>query len=175
MFRFLIKLWQSIKSWFRRNTSSSPPPSPKPELSDLEYENLLLELLEQVLQGSSWGQLQGFLMANKLEPDKLARWLNNFGKSWLLQPESHGELADRLLLLSRLATGELGEVARELGENLSNVKAYEEEEEENFAVNSNASLLTNPHSSDDQAIKLKPDDYQAWSKRGHAAYYLRWW
>ena len=103
MFRFLTKLWHWIKSWLRGDTSPSPPPSPQPELSDLEYENLLLELLSQVARGSSWGQLQGFLMAQKVEPDKLARWLKGFGKRWLLQPESHGELAHRLLLLTLFA------------------------------------------------------------------------
>ena len=145
MFRFLAQILQWIKGWFRQNPPavSSAPPIPEPELSDLEYENLLLELLEQVARGRSWGQIQGFLMARKLEPEKLARWLRGFGQRWLLQPESHGELAHRLLLLSRIATGELREVARELAEGLSRVDIADAEEEENSAVNANNALLTN--------------------------------
>ena len=149
MCRFLTKLWQWIKSWFRQNPSPSPPPSPQPKLSDLEYENLLLELLSQVAREDSWGKLQGFLIAKQVEPDELARWLKGFSKRWLLQPESHGELANRLLLLSRLARGELRQVAKELAEGLSVGETSEEEEE--------ASLITtNQHSVDRAYQKIIP-------------------
>ena len=90
MFRFLVRLCRWIKSWFKRNESPAvpapKPTSPKPELSDLEYESLLLELLEKVVQGSNWGKIQGFLFGKNLEPEKLASWLRKFGQGWLLQP-----------------------------------------------------------------------------------------
>ena len=147
MFRFLIRLWKWIKSCFRRNQSPAVT-SPKPELSDLEYENLLLELLEEVVQGSNWGEIQGFLIANNLEPEKLASWLRRFGQRWLLQPESHQELGHRLLLLSKIARGELREVTRELGQSIYIVK-NEEEELENAETTNNSSSLT-PSQSDAQ-------------------------
>ena len=152
MFRFLVRLCRWIKSWFKRNESPAvpapKPTSPKPELSDLEYENLLLELLEEVVQGSNWGEIQGFLFGNNLEPEKLASWLRQFGRRWSLQPESHQELGHRLLLLSKLAKGELREVTRELGQSIYIVKT-EAQDVENAETINNPSSLT-PSQSDAQ-------------------------
>ncbi len=117
MLNFFARLWRWVKSWFVRD-SPSPPPSPPPELSDLDYENTLSALLEEVARGGSWGQLQGVLLARNVDKERLARWLRRFGERWLAQPESHRELARRLVLLGERATGELGAVARRLGERL---------------------------------------------------------
>ena len=143
MFRFLIRVWQWIKSWFGRKkpqvVAVPQPTAPKPELSDLEYENLLAELLEEVVRGSSWGQIQGFLFANNLEPEKFASWLSRFGQQCLLQPESHHELGRKLLLLSKIAKGELREVTRELGKSLSSVETEEKAVKNSEAIKNKVS------------------------------------
>ncbi|NEP58391.1 MAG: tetratricopeptide repeat protein [Symploca sp. SIO2G7] len=117
MLKLLTKLWRWLKSWFVR-PSTAEPVAPHRELSDLEWENILGKLLEEVVQGKSWGQLQGFLLAKKVDKERLASWLQRFGERWLAQPESHQELAQRLVRLGAVATGELGVVARRLGEGL---------------------------------------------------------
>ena len=117
MLKFLAKLSRSIKGGFVRE----PPPSPLPHpdfRSDLEYEKLFKELLKKVEQGESWGQLQGFLIANQLDEKRLAQWLQGYGDRWLAQPMQNQELARRLVKLGQVATGELGTVARTLGERL---------------------------------------------------------
>ncbi|MGK7877330.1 MAG: tetratricopeptide repeat protein [Xenococcaceae cyanobacterium] len=118
MLKCLTRLWHRIKSPFVREPLPPPPPL-RPDFSDLEYENLFMGLLEKVDQGNSWGRLQGFLIANKVDKGRLAQWLRRFGEGWLAQPEVHQELAQRLMLLGQVATGELGEVASRLGERLS--------------------------------------------------------
>ncbi|ELS00853.1 hypothetical protein Xen7305DRAFT_00005540 [Xenococcus sp. PCC 7305] len=139
MFRFLDKLWKWIKGWFGQNkapeVNAYESTILKPGLSDLEYENLLAELLEEVVQGRNWGQIQGFLFGNNLEPEKLASWLRSFGQRWLLQPESHQELGHRLLVLSKIARDELREVARELGENLVSAITENEKRQHSETIN----------------------------------------
>ncbi len=172
MLRFLSNPCRYIKSRFVRNPSSpSPSPLPKPnQLSNLEYENLFLELLDKVEKGSSWGELQGFLIVKKLDKQHLAKWLRRFGEGWLEQPETHQELARRLGLLGRVATGELAEVAKSLSENLSCVG---EEENQETNKSSNQPIKAIPEAEEalasyDQALKLQPDYYLAWVNRGNA-------
>jgi tetratricopeptide (TPR) repeat protein len=84
----------------------------------LDYENVVLALLAEVALGKTWGQLQAFLISRNVNKERLAEWLQEFGQRWLTQPESHRELARRLVLLGERATGELGIVAKTLGERL---------------------------------------------------------
>ncbi len=84
-----------------------------------------MELLEGVNQGWSRGDVAGFLIAKRLKNAELAAWLRRFGDR-LSEGESGGdvaavdaieslqELAQRLLLLSRICDGELGNIAREI-------------------------------------------------------------
>ncbi len=152
MLQFLSNPCQYIKSRFVRNPSSpSPSPSPKPaEFSNLEYENLFMELLDKVEKGNSWGELQDFLIVKKLDKQRLASWLRSFGEGWLEQPETHQELARRLGLLGRVATGELAEVAKSLSEKLSCVG---EEENQNINQSSNHPIRAEPESNE-QGIEL---------------------
>ena len=119
MLKFFAKLWRWMRRWLVREPPPSPP-SPPAFRSDLEYENLLLALLQEVEQGISWGQIQGFLMANQLDRMRLAQWLQGYGDRWLAQQELTQELARRLILvmLGQVTTGELGTVARTLGKRL---------------------------------------------------------
>ncbi len=119
MLRLLRKLWNWLKGLLVR----TPQPTVTPltsEPDDIEYENILMALLEKVAEGKSWGELQGFLISRKVNPDKLAQWLQQFGQRWLEKPELHQELARRLIMLGGVATGRLGEVARGLGKDLQN-------------------------------------------------------
>ncbi|MDJ0536648.1 MAG: tetratricopeptide repeat protein, partial [Xenococcaceae cyanobacterium MO_207.B15] len=174
MLRFFSNLRRWIKSRFVRNPPPAPPPKPT-EFSDLEYEDLFMELLAEVAQGSSWGELQGYLTAKKLDQQRLASWLRGFGEGWLEQPEAHQELARRLGLLGRVATGELAEVAKSLSARLSFI-----EKEENQDTNWNnlgitlvdLGKLEEAVASYDQALKLQPDYPDAWNNRGNALWKL---
>lgn len=122
----LNKIWQFIKQLIQRllGTQPSPPPAPQktlpPPLTDAEYEAKFMELLEGVNQGWSRGDVAGFLIAKRLKNAELAAWLRRFGYR-LSEGEGGGdaveslqELAQRLLLLSRICDGELGNIAREI-------------------------------------------------------------
>ena len=88
-----------------------------------------MELLAGVNQGWSRGDIAGFLIAKRLKNAELAAWLRRFGAQ-LLETEGGGdvaaadaieslqELAQRLLLLSRISDGELGDVARGISREL---------------------------------------------------------
>ena len=125
----LNKIWQFLKQLIQRlfKTQPNPPTQQKPvppTLTDAEYEAKFMEILEGVNQGWSRGDVAGFLIAKRLKDGELAAWLHRFGVR-LLEGE-HGdvpatdaveslqELARRLLLLSRIRDGELGNVAREI-------------------------------------------------------------
>ncbi|MGB8686025.1 MAG: hypothetical protein WCD53_01605 [Microcoleus sp.] len=134
-------LKQLIQRLFK--TQPSHPPAQQkplpPTMTDAEYEAKFMELLEGVNQGWSRGDVAGFLIAKRLKDAELAAWLRRFGKNLLanaesaesektevlttnldqnLNPnssvESLQEMARRLLLLSRIRDGELGNVAREI-------------------------------------------------------------
>jgi hypothetical protein len=126
----LNKIWQFLKQLIQRlfKTQTSNPPAQQkplpPTLTDAEYEAKFMELLEGVNQGWSRGDVAGFLIAKRLKDVELAAWLRRFGARLLEGErgdvpatdavESLQELARRLLLLSRIRDGELGDVAREI-------------------------------------------------------------
>ncbi|MEG4345363.1 hypothetical protein QUB70_19120 [Microcoleus sp. A003_D6] len=125
----LNKIWQFLKQLIQRllgkTPPPAPPPAPRPTLTDAEYEAKFMEILEGVNQGWSRGDVAGFLIAKRLKDAELAAWLRRFGVRFL-EGESGGdvaaadavesvqELAQRLLLLSRIRDGELGDVARKI-------------------------------------------------------------
>ena len=131
----LNKIWQFIKQLIQRLFGTQPSPTPAqqkplpPTLTDAEYEAKFMELLEGVSQGWSRGNIAGYLIAKSIKSAELATWLRRFGDR-LLETESGGdvaavdaikslqELAQRLLLLSRISDGELGDVARGISREL---------------------------------------------------------
>ncbi|MEG3840464.1 hypothetical protein [Microcoleus sp. herbarium14] len=131
----LNKIWQFIKQLIQRLFKTQPahPPAPQkplpPTLTDAEYEAKFMELLEGANQGWSRGDVAGFIIAKRLKNVELAAWLRRFGVR-LLETEGGGdvaaadaieslqELAQRLLLLSRISDGELGDVARGISREL---------------------------------------------------------
>ena len=129
----LNKIWQFIKQLIQQlfGTKLSPTPVQQkplpPTLTDAEYEAKFMELLEGVNQGWSRGDVAGFLIAKSLKNAELAAWLRRFGAR-LLETESGGdvaavdaieslqELAQRLLLLSRISDGNWEMLRGELAE-----------------------------------------------------------
>ncbi|MBD1829919.1 tetratricopeptide repeat protein [Microcoleus vaginatus GB1-A2] len=127
----LNKIWQFFKRLFQRIFGTPTPPTPpeytaiRPTLTDAEYESKFMEILEGVNAGWSRGDVAGFLIAKRLKDRELAAWLGRFGQR-LLEGEhdntaatdavgSLQELAQRLVLLGRIGSGELSEVARQIG------------------------------------------------------------
>jgi len=126
----LDKIWRFLKQLIQRlfgtNRKIEPTtPQSGPTLTDAEYEAKLMELLEGVNQGWGKGGVAGFLIAKQIKNGDLAAWLRRFGDRLLAG--GHGgtaatdavvslqELARRLELLGRVAGGELGECAGNVG------------------------------------------------------------
>jgi hypothetical protein len=97
-------------------------------VTDAEYEAKFMELLEGVNQGWGKGDVAEFLLAKRIKDGDLAAWLRRFGDRLLAG--GHGgtaptdavvslqELARRLELLGRVAIGELGECAGNVGRDI---------------------------------------------------------
>ena len=118
MLRFLTRLWRWLKDRFFGNRSAAPAAavsSPRSPLSDLDYENALMAVLEEAEQGKSWGNLQGVLMLRHLSAVQLAQWLKAHSSRWVEQPEQHQELARRLVILGQVASEELATIALAIG------------------------------------------------------------
>jgi hypothetical protein len=75
------------------------------------YDQHLQKLLEQIAQGRSWGEVQGFMIGQGISKDKLAHWLQRSGTTWLAQQDSPAPVALQLLDLGQMARGELGSAA----------------------------------------------------------------
>ncbi|MEG4499973.1 tetratricopeptide repeat protein [Microcoleus sp. F10-C6] len=142
----LNKIWQFFKRLFQRLFGTPTPPTPPantaicPTLTDAEYESKFMEILEGVNAGWSRGDVAGFLIAKRLKDGELAAWLRRFGQR-LLEGEHDGtasaaavpslqELAQRLVLLGRIGSGELSEVARQIGREILTRFPLPEVEEE---------------------------------------------
>lgn len=126
----LNKIWQFLKRLIQRLLGTTPPPPPRntpihPTLTDAEYESKFMEILEGVNAGWSRGDVAGFLIAKRLKDGELAAWLRRFGTG-LFEGEhddtaatdavaSLQELARRLGLLGRMGSGELSQVAGDIG------------------------------------------------------------
>jgi len=194
MFGFLKRLWQWLKRWFGRRDEPTPPPVP-PAPDNTEYENVLMAVLEGVDGGYTWGNLQGLLMSRRVEPDGLAAWLASFGERWLEHPQSYQERAGQLIRLGQVAPGELGRVAGELGERLQGDSRVSDEGIGESSLPENTPEVSEAGASQDgsyedlieqgindgrrgdyssalayfdKAIKLKPDQHEAWGNRGVA-------
>ncbi|MEG4318232.1 MULTISPECIES: hypothetical protein [unclassified Microcoleus] len=130
----LNKIWQFLKQLIQRLLGTTPPPpppaAPRPTLTDAEYESKFMEILEGVNADWSRGDVTGFLIAKRLKDGELAAWLRRFGNG-LFEGENwqggHGgtaptdavaslqELARRMGLLGRIGSGELSQVAGNIG------------------------------------------------------------
>jgi len=148
----LDKILQFFKRLIQRIFGTPTKPSPpsenttiRPTLTDAEYESKFMEILEGVNAGWSRGDVAGFLIAKRLKDGELAAWLRRFGER-LLEGEhddaaamdavaSLQELAQRLVLLGRIGSGELSEVARQIGREILTRFPLPEVEEEDTKGN----------------------------------------
>ena len=161
-----------------------------PTLTDAEYEAKLMELLEGVNPGWGRGDVAEFLLAKRIKNGDLAAWLRRFGDRLLAG--GHGDaaatdavvslqkLARRLELLGRVAIGELGECAGNVGREIlvefssSSVEGDEvgDREAEEWKKRGNEQYMKGNFEWAiafwDKAIEIKPDYHVAWYNRGVA-------
>ena len=152
-----------------------------------------MEILEGVNAGWSRGDVAGFLIAKRLKDGELAAWLRGFGQR-LLEVEhdetaatdavaSLHELAQRLVLLGRIGSGELSEVARQIGrEILTRFPLPEVEEEDTkgrvieavFVGNGlGFSGEVNRRGAEGAEVESEVNvDAEAWCERGNEQYNL---
>jgi tetratricopeptide (TPR) repeat protein len=150
-----------------------------PTLTDAEYEAKLMELLEGVNQGWGRGDVAEFLLAKRIKNGDLAAWLRRFEARLLAGAQgstasadavvSLQELARRLELLGRVAIGELGECAGNVGREilvefpLSSVEGDEvgDREAEAWCDRGNEQYdlgdFEGAIASYDKALEIKPD------------------
>jgi CHAT domain-containing protein/Flp pilus assembly protein TadD len=170
----LDKIWRFLKQLIQRLFGTNPkiestPPQPAPTLTDAEYEAKLMELLEGVNQGWGRGDVAEFLIAKRIKNGDLAAWLRRFGDRLLEGAQgstasadavvSVQELARRLELLGRVAGGELGEVAGNVGREI--LVEFPVVSDEDFDIEGEIAFL-------DKALKIIPDYHEAWYARGIA-------
>jgi CHAT domain-containing protein/tetratricopeptide (TPR) repeat protein len=161
-----------------------------PTLTDAEYESKLMELLEGVNGGWGRGGVAEFLIAKQIKNGELAAWLRRFGTRLLAGAQgstasadavvSLQELARRLELLSRVAGGELAEVAGNVGRDIlvefplvsdeggEGVDEEAEEWKKRGSEQSDLGDFEGAITSYDKALEFKPDDHKAWYNRGNA-------
>ena len=110
MLKLLKRVWNWLKRrFFPTSQTTSQPPLSEPD--NIEYENVLMGLLEEAIEGKTSGELQGYLISRKINKDKFAQWLQQYGQPLLKQPELRQELGGRLKVLGEVVMGKLGEVA----------------------------------------------------------------
>jgi len=147
-----------------------------------------MELLEGVSEGWGRGDVAEFLLAKRIKDGDLAAWLRRLGVRLLAG--GHGgtaptdavvslqKLARRLELLGRVAIGELGECAGNVGReilvefSLSSVERDEDVDREAEAgcdqgnKQYNLGDFEGAIASLDKALEIKPDYHVAWYSRG---------
>ncbi|MBD2183144.1 tetratricopeptide repeat protein [Aerosakkonema funiforme] len=89
-------------------------------LEDADYEFLFMQLLEGVAHGWQQKRVLHFLasLRNRTTETEWLGWLRRFGKRLLATPTPNYPFAREMILLGEIGCGKLGEVAREIGNQL---------------------------------------------------------
>jgi hypothetical protein len=140
----LKKIWRSIVKWFNNlvgaETGASNSPTDRstaistafarPEdsskepiaLEDADYEYLFMQLLEGVAHGWQQPRAVGFFskIRHRIRKSDWISWLDRFGQNLLSSPVPNYELAGRMVQLSELECGEIGDIAGYYGIQLLN-------------------------------------------------------
>ena len=122
---------------FVRNSGNTPS---QPRLSDAEYESVLFALLAAIKKGRSWGSCQGFLISRNIKPDQLAEWIEEKSLEWLNNADNYQQLGQDLEELGNIASGKLGNLAR----NVSSELGVRGSELGNFQENNLQNTESNP-------------------------------
>jgi hypothetical protein len=120
----LKKIWQSLVRGFRklfgldRNRKVRQITTAElPSLDDADYEYLFMQLLEGVAHGWQQPRAVGFFskIRHRIRKSDWLDWLDRFGQNLLNAPVPNYELAGRMVQLSQLDCGEIGDKAGEYG------------------------------------------------------------
>ncbi len=120
--------------WFRklvgRGTSRSRDrlqTNPLPPLDDTDREYLFMQLLEGVAHGWQQPRAVGFFnkIRHRVRKSEWLEWLDRFGLNLLESPVPNYELAGRMVQLSQLDCGEVGDLAGEYAVRLLNRQSEE--------------------------------------------------
>ncbi|MGK7899344.1 MAG: tetratricopeptide repeat protein [Xenococcus sp. (in: cyanobacteria)] len=179
MFRFLVRLWNWVKSWFKPNESPVVT-APKAAAPKQNYEYFLNK-------GISFGQsrnleeaLVSFEQALKIKPDCYLAWynrgilLNELGK----KEEALASYDQSLKIKSNyFAWINRGILLNELGRKEEALASYDQalkikSDHYYIAWDNRGNVLSDlgkkeeALASHEQALKIKPDYYSAWDNRG---------
>jgi hypothetical protein len=120
----LKKIWQSLARWFRNLWGAGAKPKVRnfataelPPLEDADYEYLFMQLLEGVAYGWQQPRAVNFFkkIRHRIRRSDWLDWLDRFGQNLLNAPVPNYELAGRMVQLSQLDCGEIGDKAGEYG------------------------------------------------------------
>ncbi len=173
------RLWRWFKNFWQRLFGRNPPKpdisvKPRELLTDAECESLFLQLLDGVNdEGWSRGSVKAFLDWRNIVKDDFVGWLRRFGERLLAGDGENRELAERMVLLSKVGFGELSEVAGEIGRELLEKGEGEEKTEAEVWFERGVEQFDNRDfegsiASFDKAVEFKPDYHDVWYIRGNA-------
>jgi tetratricopeptide (TPR) repeat protein len=160
-------------------TAPTNPPKKEKQWTDDEYEKLFSELLSGVNDGWTKGSVKGFLAAKSVVEADLVVWLRGFGEKLLASDVVNDELLAPMMQLGELGVGKVGDVARDIGLELREKNAREEERGEaevwfdRGCEQCERGDYLAAIDSFNKGLKLKPDSYKAWYHKGNALADLR--
>ncbi|MCU0518133.1 MAG: CHAT domain-containing tetratricopeptide repeat protein [Oscillatoria sp. Prado101] len=168
--------WERLKRLLWRDRGDNPFESPAAgeiNHSDTDCENLFMGLLDGVAEGWDRERARSYL-GERSEDSSLVNWLERFGRDRLLPvPQSHQELARRMLRLKEIGCGKLGEVAGELGALLLAGEAetnLEETPQPPGPVPDDSEGEVGAMGSDTGDLSLREPDAKEWFYRGVRQY-----
>jgi hypothetical protein len=124
----LKQLFRAISQWWRKlfgkrkSANSAERLAAVRPLEDAEFEYLFLQLLEGVTHGWQQPRVAVFFskIKNRASKAEWLTWLRGFGDRLLASGAPNYDLADRMLQLSQLDCGEIGDVSGEIAYKLIN-------------------------------------------------------
>ncbi|MCT7964455.1 tetratricopeptide repeat protein [Laspinema sp. D1] len=180
LWRWLKQIYQSLQQRFQK--PEPPPPQSRRQIPDIEFETKFMPLLEAAANGATGGEIQAQRMTTCITAEEWIPWLQRFGERLQQNPETHAEIAQRLVQFGQLHRGELGTVAERMGrqilaqitpavvEKKKKDEGQEKDEAEEWFQRGKEQFyrgdFTDALASFNEAIRLKPDYPEAYNNRG---------